>query len=97
MILTPEQIEQCAVVDTDKTVMLSQYAHVYSTLLAYAEIVRWVAKTDPWKYEGYDREIPVCFFCDTASPWPHNADEIVHEPDCLYLAARKLRGLGVGE
>ena len=102
MILTPEQIEQCAVVEIDKTVMLSQYAHVCSTLLAYADIVQNVAEDEPWisgigdmNPDGSTEQTMACVYCDGGYQSTNAIYD--HEPDCLYLAARKLRGLELGE
>jgi len=84
MILTPEQIAKDTI----------QYQGtglqpILDTLAAYADIVQRVA------------EIGVrgrCWFCGKATTLVMGDDNVLsgtidHHPDCLYLAARRLRGL----
>ena len=69
-----------------------------ANIVAYADIVQTVAEEDP-EIE-YAAE---CFFCGGKSNWDSaqlhgglgEGEKAVlqHLPDCLYLAARKLRGL----
>ena len=62
------------------------------TLNAYAEIVQKVAEAEPWEY-GYSDE-PSCFYCEAYNQHRDEAtSKIVHAPNCLWLRARKLRGM----
>ena len=98
MILTPERIED----------LLSGRAascptkHLMDTLAAYAEIVQGMAEAEPFIEElvGDGERDWICWFCGglvdignvigqkRQAEW-----KAEHAPDCLYLAARKLRGL----
>jgi hypothetical protein len=68
------------------------------TLAAYVEIVQKVAECDPY---CDDSEFPKfmygggCHYCEGHSlpNSPLEGTRCPHAPDCLYLAARKLRGL----
>jgi hypothetical protein len=100
MILTPEQIAEI----TDQW---NIYAHsdlrdtgddVFETIAAYAEIVQKIAETEEW-WVDYDWAGMRCRFCydDVEQHWDsdllkYTEPQCVHEPDCYYLAARKLRG-----
>ena len=71
---------------------------VADTLAAYADIVQAIAERVPdpdaygdieeRMYQLEDSEYGHCVFCGG-----HKGYTIAHEPECLYLAARKLRGL----
>ena len=62
------------------------------TLNTYAEIVQKVAEAEPWEY-GYSDE-PICFYCKAYNQHRDEAtSKIVHAPNCLWLRARKLRGM----
>jgi len=81
MILTPEQIE-----------IWEGTRDIFDTLAAYAEIVQKVAEAEPWEY-GYSDE-PICFYCKAYNQHRDEAtSKIVHAPNCLWLRARKLRGM----
>lgn len=90
MILTPEQIEQIAYNlewnpggDWLTDVAQIDLAH---TLAAYAEVVKGVAEAPLGTNQAW--RCPLCgrVFDDTS---PNEA----HASDCLYVKARKLRGL----
>jgi hypothetical protein len=65
------------------------------------EIVRQVAEHPPVMYVG-DGGDPLCFFCenDLKGRWDRPSDTFIydaaseHEPDCLWLRARKLAQRG---
>jgi hypothetical protein len=104
MILTPEQIENWVLPglrdgwdgphhpdpETEQTYIRHLTGYVSTdladTLAAYADIVQRVAE-DNFSYWDVT---PRCFYCD-ADMGEHSDEE--HASDCLYLAARKLRGL----
>ena len=88
MILTPEQIEEMLV---DPGVQWEIGTDAIETIRSYADIVEKVAEEQYWWNEW-------CKFCeafvhsDYDSGGNKHIDHCDHEPDCLYLAARKLRG-----
>ena len=81
MILTPEQIE--GVNRPGYVVPNVGWGDVADTLAAYAEVVQRVAEMRDGQS---DWEEDHCVFCGAYMP-RHG-----HATDCLYLAARKLRG-----
>ena len=76
-ILTPEQIDALTADD------VFYIPDVFDTLAAYAEVVQRVAEMRDGQS---DWEEDHCVFCGAYMP-RHG-----HATDCLYLAARKLRG-----
>ncbi len=92
MILTPEQMKLEIVLAADALSLLDRERsdNFYETWTAYAEVVQAVAEKCP-----YEDEFFTCIWCgvDLDSRWHEGVDITVHSPDCLYLRARKLRGL----
>jgi hypothetical protein len=79
--LTPEQIEKLTPNNRGRAVI--------ETLTAYAEIVRGVAEKRPVLVDDWNM-LWGCPGCGAEGP---GGDEIDHAPDCLWLRARRLRGM----
>jgi hypothetical protein len=92
MILTPEEIDRW----TQQAGEPSGFGRVADTLAVYADIVQQVAEGEPLTARALNDF--KCRYCDRDASWsyrdgamrPYSKD---HDSDCLYLAARKLRGL----
>ncbi len=103
-LLTPEQIESAVAAwgspiwgDKPPKGDNATIQRLTVTLAAYAEVVRKVAEKRPQHCQSGAYQCPECRCIgwkvdewDEESEW---ADPIDHAPDCLYLEARRLRGL----
>jgi hypothetical protein len=92
MILTPEQIGRIVrLLDRPgETLYGEDVQSIANTLAVYAEIVQRLAELGADSI--YDSEYDDCFFCGGPGHDP-GFYPMPHAPDCLYLAARKLRAL----
>jgi len=84
MILTPEQIE-LIYAELPEGSWRPCCENIAETLVAYVDIVERVAAIQ-WSVED-----DFCPFCD--EDFVPRERLFDHRPDCLYLTARKLRGL----
>jgi hypothetical protein len=105
VILTPEQMDEFVEL-TRETGYIDICSYEYDgdinsddiadTLAAYAEIVQKVAEVqvlvDAVHFHG-SAQMSVCPFCGNYTDPEKDMEDIKHSPDCLYLVARKLRGL----
>ena len=82
MILTPEQIRVWFLANKDNRAV--QTAKTFFD--AYADIVERVAEMDP-VVDDDGAGGNFCYYCNVLFPKKNG-----HDPDCIYIAARKLRG-----
>jgi hypothetical protein len=100
VILEPEQINQFAyLLEWDPggnwmsdTVQID----IAQTPKAYATLVQKVADDNPMEFDARSDDPNFCHYCkvdDSSQPVRDWREPLVHEPDCLWVQARKLRGL----
>jgi hypothetical protein len=88
MILTPGQIDALLNAEYGDTVTAVLLKQTVDTLATYADIVQRVAEAG-METSAADESV-VCKFCGASRDYGRTEP---HAPDCLYLAARRLRGM----